>query len=286
MPEEQDPIRSAQQATGAIGELIKIAGGSPEGRIAGKNIGKTAIVITETINNCLLPIAALNFGINKARKYFEKKFFTDIEPLISEIPTGRMVEPKASLAAPALQGLAFSHEEEDLKKFYLKLIAGAMDSDTADRAHPAYVEVIKQLTAYEARALEKLVKRPMSEYPVVKIKKTLANGTSRMFKNVIDWRSIDPEQENPTDASVSMMDNWIRLGLISVDFTSWYTHKGAYDWAESCIPYKRLVQMDPVGPAELVHGSMSVTSFGRCFGEAVGIRLRPTSLNVAAQPTS
>jgi hypothetical protein len=144
---DKDSIDTVASATNAVGEIIKAAGDSQEAKQAGSNIGKAAVTITAAINNCLLPIAAVNYGFEKARFYFNNFFQTDIKAATADIPEEDLIEPKPSIAAPALQALAFAHEEPDLKDLYLKLLACAMDSRNSSKAHPAFVEIIRQLTA-------------------------------------------------------------------------------------------------------------------------------------------
>jgi hypothetical protein len=92
-----DPVRSAGTGVQLVGDLIRIAGENPEAREAGKNLGKAALTITTAINNCLLPLAALNFGIEKAKAYFNGKFQEEIARKISKIPADQVVPPKPSL---------------------------------------------------------------------------------------------------------------------------------------------------------------------------------------------
>ncbi|MFL5495446.1 MAG: Abi-alpha family protein, partial [Gemmatimonadales bacterium] len=51
------------------------------------------------------------------------------------------------------KGLAFSHDEPELKDLYLALLASSMDARTAVMAHPAFSEGVRQLTSEEARLL-------------------------------------------------------------------------------------------------------------------------------------
>jgi hypothetical protein len=120
---DKDSIDTVASATNAVGEIIKAAGDSQEAKQAGSNIGKAAVTITAAINNCLLPIAAVNYVFEKARFYFNNFFQTDIKAATADIPEEDLIEPKPSIAAPALQALAFAHEEPDLKDLYLKLLA-------------------------------------------------------------------------------------------------------------------------------------------------------------------
>lgn len=128
----------------ALGELVKNAGNSKEGKQAASNLGKAAVTLTDAVNNCLLPIAAVNYAFGKAKGYFATRFKDDLASNTAQIPPELLNEPKASLAGPALQGLAFSHDEPDLKDLYLRLLATAMDSRNAASAHPAFVEILRQ----------------------------------------------------------------------------------------------------------------------------------------------
>lgn len=112
------PVETAKTVTEVVGQVIKAAGDDPQVKEAAGNLGKTAVTITKAINNVLLPIAAINYGFDKARIYFEKKFSQDMAEKIATIPKDQIVEPKPSIAGPALQGLAFSHEEPNLKEMY------------------------------------------------------------------------------------------------------------------------------------------------------------------------
>src|SRR5262245_6984652 len=144
---EGDGLQSAKDGVALVGELIRAAGDNPNVHAAGSELGKTALTITTAINNVLLPVAAVNFAFLKARDYFEKKFPADLSRVAKEIPQESVIEPKASVAGPALQGLAFSHEEPSLREMYLKLLSSAMDRRICDRAHPAFVEIIRQLNS-------------------------------------------------------------------------------------------------------------------------------------------
>lgn len=148
-----DSIKTATSGVALVGEIIKAAGDNPNVKEAGQNLGQTALTITRTINNALLPLAAVNFAFDKARIYFAEKFQQDILQKASAIPPEQIIEPKASIAGPALQGLAFTHEEANLKDMYLSLLATAMDGRVASEAHPAFVEIIKQLNSEEANLI-------------------------------------------------------------------------------------------------------------------------------------
>lgn len=116
---EDDPERVEASI---VSEVFKATKDDPQVKEAAGNLGQTAVTVTKTINNVLLPIAAVNFAFDKARVYFERQFQMDLNEKVSSIPSEHVVEPKASVAGPALQGLAFTHEEPSLKELYLSLL--------------------------------------------------------------------------------------------------------------------------------------------------------------------
>lgn len=159
MPDD-DPMKIAKESISLIAEVIKAAGDNPQVKEAAGNLGQTAVTLTKTINNVLLPLAAINFAFDKARAYFSGKFQEEIAAKAEAIPAEHIVEPKASIAGPTLQGLAFTHEEPNLKEMYLNLLATAMDGRAASLAHPAFVEIIKQLDSEDARLVRGALQSP------------------------------------------------------------------------------------------------------------------------------
>ena len=117
-----------------VGKVIEAAGENPDVKAAGTELAQASLTIAKTINNALLPLAAVNFAFDKARTYFAERFQSDLAAKAAAIPPDQIVEPKAFIAGPALQGLAFSHEEPDLKEMYLSLLASAMDGRVSSSA--------------------------------------------------------------------------------------------------------------------------------------------------------
>lgn len=68
---EQDNSK-ASQGVHVIGELMRLAGDDDSVKRSAKNLGESALIVTSTVKNCLLPLAALNFGFEKARCYFSE----------------------------------------------------------------------------------------------------------------------------------------------------------------------------------------------------------------------
>lgn len=274
MPDE-DVIKSAGTAVNVVAALIKAAGDNEHARAAGSNLGKAAVTVTAFINNALLPIAAINFSMKKARDYFEGQFGEDMKGRIDQLPNEAIVEPKASIAGPALQGLAFSFEEPSLKELYLNLLASAMDGRTPELAHPAFVEVLKQLTSREADLL-RMFCGTRQAVAIVKYQATDIHTSkySELQRHTMDWHDDKGNRAEMPSAQV-FIDNWIRLGLVTVDYMSYLTEENLYAYATERPEYARHVEAyahRPERKIDVARGSIRSTDFGYEFGEAVGLR--------------
>ncbi|MES2336207.1 MAG: hypothetical protein V4551_16240, partial [Pseudomonadota bacterium] len=72
-----DPLGEVGKAVGTLKTVMEIAEKTPELREAGRNVAKVAQTVTALVNNCLLPIAAVNFAFDKGRDYFSELFSKD-----------------------------------------------------------------------------------------------------------------------------------------------------------------------------------------------------------------
>jgi hypothetical protein len=253
-------------------DLMELAKNDSNTVGAAKNFGESALIVSKAVKNCLLPLAAVNFGIDKAKIYFQQRFTKDLEEKTQHIPPENIIEPKASIAGPALQGLAFCHEEAPLKEMYLELIASSMNIDSYDNTHPAFVEVIKQLTSIEAEIL-----------PIYLESNTLKPVGRVIYKNIEDnsiivscrhilelYTGDEPYYDKRIP---SFVDNWIRLGLIEVGYDK---YMGAQEERYIAIKDREEYINDKTYTHEKLtkefeRGYIRRTSFGALFSQATGI---------------
>lgn len=265
-------VDKAKTGIEIVGEVIRIAGDEPNVKAAAGELGKSALTITKTINNALLPLAAVNFAFDRARKYFAEDFERDLRRKAENIPPENIVEPKASIAGPALQGLAFAHEEPNLKELFLELLAGAMDKNRAKLAHPAFVEILRQLESEEAR----LIKGVLTS-DILPIASLIRSNTQKVSQVVLKWHILDirNQAKEPAiiDGLAAMIDNWARLGLITVDYGSTLTDDSRYGWLADR-PEMKLQSPEPEGSdfkLDWRKGILFPTELGKQFARAVGL---------------
>lgn len=115
-----------------------------------KRIGEIVSLLPRAIGVALTPLEkyVLNgeYSLRATKKLLEEKL-KDVDP--EQIKT-----PEAYVAVPALQAIAYTTDNETLRDLFANLLAKAMQEDTADTVHPAFVEIIKQLSPDDAYTLK------------------------------------------------------------------------------------------------------------------------------------
>ena len=267
-------MKTTREALGVISDLVKIAADDPSAKEAASNLGQAAVTITRTINTALLPLAAVNFAFEKARHYFSGPFQNDLLNRTKDIPLESICDPRPVIAGPSLQGLAFTHEEPPLKAMYLNLLATAMDSRHADSAHPAFVEIIKQLDGHEAVLLSGVLRLP-GAIPIIQIRCTSPPdaGWLLLRNHVLDL--TDDETGLPIVEPLigQMVDNWIRLGLVEVHYDLWLISANAYSWVSSRPELQTCKDQVASDKGGVFHqrGFIKRTDLGSAFANAVSI---------------
>lgn len=105
------------------------------------------------------PIQTINdiwglFGgdwLHAKRLKCQQKYAEKIVEKVVNIPPEKLQEPKLSILGPALEASKFYIEEEEIREMFANLIAASMNSDYNDYIQHSFVEIIKQLTPYDAK---------------------------------------------------------------------------------------------------------------------------------------
>jgi hypothetical protein len=267
---------------------MKAAASDPSARPARTELAKAAHTVAKAINVALLPLAAVNYGYDKAKQYFESRFERDLQETMVDVAPENITEPKASLAGPILQGLAFAHDEDALRTMYLNLLASGMDTSRANAAHPAYVDVISQLTSEEATILCDAL-APFDPKPIVQIRLSIPSGAGYMLLYNHLLPLADPATLSPieNDRLPVMVDNWIRLGLVQVDYGQMLTGPTMYDWVRARPEFQRLEALQrPSAHMTFGHGYMRRTAFGADFARVVALSKTPRAIATYPAPAS
>lgn len=301
-------IVGAAKAAGALGQagknaldednpvkakLLELSEDSSAMKSAAESFAKRVAIRQAILTKIYEPLAKL-LGIQT--DYFDNHFADDLAERIAHIPDEAVVSPPPSLALPAMQGLGWSLDEPDLKEMYLNLLARATDGRRSDQAHPSFADIIKQLSSAEAKYLILCLRKPSKSLPIVNLRAKHSDGSgyNTVLTNLID--SLDGQVRNRfADPSEGVwLDNWARLGLITISYAEHLTATDAYGWVDSrpeTVAVKNFLEGEraseeevgqslPEGadfPAsrartfDVEKGIIRVTEFGKRFLDAVAV---------------
>lgn len=166
--------------------------------------------------------------------------------------------------ANATESLVYAQEEPDLREMYENLIANTVDKTKENITHPAYVEVLKQLSSIDARCLKELFSlHDISIIPICNIKRII---NDKGHYNIV-LRNLLPPPLN--DIEINTIENWERLKIVEISFEEWWTNDILYSYGEEII--KVIEDEVPESKLELVKGQFLITEFGKKFAQAIGI---------------
>ena len=245
--------------------LLGISKDTPEMRAAARSMAARTAVKERVKLLLYWPFARM---IGVSQQYFEDTFPEEMGAKVAGIPDENLVTPPASVAVPALQGLSYTFEEPHLKELYLNLLATASDDRRAGQAHPAFAEIIKQLTPSETAVLNAVLGTEATTVARVKHQLSDPPGSYRLLMThllpLVEGATGEPMEEPQAPVWV---DNWQRLGLVNVTYTELRMDAGAYDWVQKRPEYVRLAEQ--ITQLGFDRGLIRTSDFGRQFLRAV-----------------
>ncbi|MEM5769734.1 MAG: DUF4393 domain-containing protein, partial [Bacillota bacterium] len=199
---------------------------------------------------------------------------------VADIPEEKLVPPEPYIAVPALQAISYSMDSEELRNMYAGLLSKAINSDEKDRVHPAYVEIIRQMSPLDAKALEFIQQGGRSAVALCNIrwqKKSTPSwngfqyirleGYGRyLYRNLI--RAYE-EGKDAIDITVSF-ENLDRLGLVKIWDDRQIDRESYRDFEESDMVSSFLLSTKNRPDASenevaLLPGAAEITALGRAF---------------------
>ncbi|KRF19408.1 hypothetical protein ASG90_20560 [Nocardioides sp. Soil797] len=204
-----------------------------------------------------------------ASNYFEHDFAHDLAERTADIPEENMKAPSPSVAVPAMQGLAYSVDEPALKDMYLNLLSAATDDRRHNDAHPSFAEVIRQLSPEEAARLRVVLIREI--WPIAIAKHAAPGGGHNVLARHLMGLNSPKAKTLHVQHRGLWLDNWVRLGLVSLDYAHHLTAADAYTWLDSH-PEVVAMRTDPDGaPLDFDKGVCLRSKFGDRFAHTIGV---------------
>ena len=203
----------------------------------------------------------------------------DLGERVSSIPGGRRRAPAFAFAAQALA--ASVSNGATMRERYLNLLAASMDAARADRVHPGFLEVLRQLTPDEARIVSLF--QHDGPYPLVSVVSRYKHGAT--ISTVLRQFSLLGELagcEHPRRAPL-YVDNLVRLGIAELRRVRLSEDTRMFRAVEEHAEVRAAIAQIEANPsglaratdtivADLQRSALHVTAFGRQFYEACEYR--------------
>lgn len=210
-----------------------------------KILPKTRESIDSALSNTLdllgYPAAYANaYAQASLRKTKEK-----LQQKLSKISPEKIVPPPLFVSVPTLQACCYAADSKELHNMFSSLLATAMNTDTQDKAHPSFIEVIKQLSPLEASILASKQFLHHNNFPMCTLYAALkANlienhpwgGTFAqtpsgypLIDNIILYQS--PLLKEPTDPKLlsRITENFARLRILSLAHDRYILTENPYE---------------------------------------------------------
>jgi hypothetical protein len=209
---DDNKIRDAADAVRGIVESVPVYEDAV--RPAAKEIGVALQTVAKTVHIALAPVSVMLWGYEQIKDYLEQR----LTEKLKDVPPELVIPPNPAVAGPAVESLRFTAQEPSLRELYASLVATAMDARTAHDAHPAFVEIIRQLNPNEARLLPALWNEAISPLITLVGEFYSTEEKRRVRWNFLTHFSLLPEKVTlPTPPLFNhYLDNFRRLGLVDI----------------------------------------------------------------------
>lgn len=133
---------------------------------------------------------------------------------IDAIPNDKLQEPEIRIVGPAIEASKFYIEKDEFRKIFAELVASACHTDHAKNVHPAFPEMIKQLSYLDVKLLEML--KNSHTFPCCEIQEQHKDGKITPFPNLLfDFKEcVHSFSQSDELRLTESMENLERLGLL------------------------------------------------------------------------
>lgn len=183
-------------------------------------VGKALQGVTKM---ALSPISAMVWGFEKIASYLDvaiPEYFAR-----KKITPEKIKSPDPSIAVPTVIALTYNSHKTELRNMFTNLLGASMNSDVVDE-HPAFVEIIKQLSSDECKMLRMFFFE--KSIPIIKPRVKIDNkgeyDVVPYFGDVCYKIDCSHPEKFP-----EYMDNLQRLGLVDIEKDRLFTDDTIYE---------------------------------------------------------
>lgn len=144
---------------------------------------------------------------------------------VAEIPEDYIKEPNLSVIGPALESSKYYYEEPVLREMFAKLVSSSMDSRKNLEVHPCFVEIIKQLSPFDAEIL--LLFATTNTLPIARIEE-FKDKSETSFSNIIPDVFLSDKYPNIEENQLAF-SSLERASLIRIEYDHWFVDDERYE---------------------------------------------------------
>lgn len=194
---------------------------------------KTVSAIDQALSGIFNIIGYPTNYVGEYARYSIQKLHSKLTEKLSDLPPDKVVAPPVHIAAPILEKCRFTADCEELHNMFASLLATAMDYDMQSLAHPAFIQIIENLSPFEAKILTSehfgTGYRPMVSLRIQKIHNSsgpysftkhklgddyrLSLEGIPIIEHMVSYESLSSLSIDNLVVSSSITNNFHRLGL-------------------------------------------------------------------------
>ena len=235
---------------------------------AAVQMGEAIARIPRAINAALSPldqwILHRNFNLEQTKRILEEK--------LSSINPDEIVSPPPYIAIPALESISYCMNSKELFDLYSNLLSKALYINTQNTVHPAFIEIIKQLSPVDALLLREFAHRnhiiPAAKLSILS-KRTGVHIVGQPQEESFSLELISDIHLSGFSEQIlrSSVDNLKRLGLIALQDIC-LNEPNAYNFVQNSELYHSLFSEHIASADKCIQTHkkiLSTTSFGLTF---------------------
>lgn len=247
-------------------------------------VAQTLGLLPRTIKAALAPLEKWILH----REYAVKEVEALLEKKLQNVEPEKIITPEPYVAIPAIQATSYSMDNEEIRDMYASLLSKAMNTDFKDDVHPAFVDIVSQLSPADSQFFRYISNA--SQIPVCKVRhqnRFLSINTLSMLNIKDDDKHnstlftdmeylgkdlgsgfLNVNLDNLSNQQISLsLSNLLRLGIISTNYGS------AMEQSNYC-PFAQLPEIksllehypsDKEYETVIVMGTCELTPLGKQF---------------------
>lgn len=219
----------------------------------------------QTVRAALTPVRLIARGLEEAMEYAGEKVEERLKH--AGTPPERVRSPAPEIVEPVVRMLQYSGQDPSLQEMYLNLLARAMDTAFAARTHPAFVDMLRQLSPSDAESLEYLPTGSGGGVALIEARHLSSDAAYQVVARHLS--SLGWKRDPAIHVGAMEIDSLVRAGILAVFYDRRIGDDKEYALIRASDVCAEIADRWGAGQIEWHEYGASVTHFGAEFLRAV-----------------